>query len=108
MKRFTSSLLVLVLSAVAFAPAAKADTVQESRLTPFNLSTLAYQGRLSNEGIPGYGALAVGIQTGSITAETVIEAAIDAGRLPETAQDNSTFVSAVARQLDNLADRNHN
>jgi len=106
MKRIASSLLVLVLSTVAFAPVANAETVNASRLSAFDLASLAYQGRLSNEGIPGYGALEANLQSGSITAEDVIEAAIEAGRLSEGTQDNRSFVSAVDLQLDKLVDRN--
>jgi len=105
MKRIALSLLSLTLSMTAFAPLAKAETTSTGSLTPFKLTTLAYQGNLTNNGIPGYGSLEDGLRSGSIVAEDVIQAAVDAGRLSETVLDNSEFTTAVDFQLQNLVDR---
>jgi hypothetical protein len=102
MKRIASSLLVLALSLTTFTSAANA----ESKLSSFNLTTLAYQGRLVDNGIPGYGSLEAGVNSGHITAEDVIQAAIDAGRLSETTLQDDDFVIAVQRHLQNLVDNN--
>jgi len=104
MKTIASSLIVLALAAIA--PTANAQTVTDTEISPFNVVSLAYQGRLANDGIPGYGGLESGIQSGSITAEVVINAAIEAGRLPEAAERDTEFVTAVDLHLNNLVDRN--
>lgn len=103
MKRITSSLLVLVLSSAALTSVAKADPTSANQASAFEVTTLAYQGRLADNGIPGYGSLEVGVQSGNIVAEDVVRAAIDAGRLTATALDNEEFVTAVDHQLHNLA-----
>ncbi|MBD1911329.1 MULTISPECIES: hypothetical protein [unclassified Leptolyngbya] len=102
MKRIASSLMVLALSVAAFAPAAQA----ESKLSSFNVATLAYQGRLTDNGIPGYGSLEAGVNSGTITAEDVVQAAIDSGRLTETTLQDTEFVTAVERHLQNLVEHN--
>ena len=96
--------LSLVIATTAFAPVAEAAEMTKT-LTPFQVTSLAYRGSLSEVGIPGYGSLESGIATGDIVAEDVIEAAIASGRLSAEALDNSTFVSSVDNQLDNLVDR---
>lgn len=103
MKRLASaSLMVLALSIVGFAPVAQAET----KLSAFNVVTLAYQGQLTENGIPGYNSLEAGVNSGSITAEDVIYAAIDAGRLSSTTLEDGDFVIAVERHLQNLSDKN--
>lgn len=102
MKRIASSLLILALSVAAFAPAAQA----EAKLTSFDVASLAYQGRLTENGIPGYGSLAAGVNSGTVTAEDVIQAAIASGRLSETTLDDGEFVTAVERHLQNLVEQN--
>jgi len=107
MKRFAFSLLALALSTTAFAPLAKAQSVEKFSPSPFNVASLAYQGQLRNEGIPGYAALEAGLRSGSITSDTVIEAAIQVGQLPENIREDNTFVTAVEHQLDNLVERSN-
>jgi len=106
MNRIASSLLVLALSATTLTSVAKAETVKESQATPFQVTSLAYQGRLTDNGIPGYGSLAAGVRSGAIAAEDVIAAAIEAGRVDETALDDRGFVTAVDQQLQILVDNN--
>jgi hypothetical protein len=103
MKRFALSLLSLALTMTAFAPAAEAAK-DEHGISPFNLTHLAYQGRLSDEGVPGYGVFAAGIQSGRITAEDLIEAAIDAGRLSSASLEDASFVRSVEQNLDRMVD----
>jgi hypothetical protein len=103
MKRLASaSLIVLALSVAAFAPEAKAET----KLSSFNVATLAYQGQFTENGIPGYNSLEAGVNSGRITAEDVVQAAIDAGRLSETTLEDNAFVTAVERHLQSLSDNN--
>lgn len=104
MKRFASSLLILGLAVTAFAPVAKAQNASGYQLTPFNISTLAYQGRLDSQGVPGYNALEAGVNSGSITADQVVQAAIESGRLPEAALQDDNFVSSVNFALQSLTE----
>jgi len=126
MKRFASILFSLSLSAVVFAPAAKAQEVRPNNnqspqlnnqtrpiqniqttrvLTPIQLATLANRGYLSEQGILGYGNLAVGLRTGSITAEDIIQAAIDAGRTAPSTGEDLSYRTALRRQLYAIPDR---
>lgn len=104
MKRFALSLLSLTLSWVAFAPLAEANT-ENPKVAPFNLTYMAYQGRLDTEGIPGYGSFTSAVQSGSITAEDVIRAAIEADVLEPGSLDNDIFVRSLDRHLHGLVDR---
>lgn len=106
MKRIASSLVVLALSVAAFAPVANAESAGDRKLTSFDVANLAYQGRLTENGIPGYSSLAASVNSGSVTAEDVIQAAIDSGRLSETVLQDDDFVTAVERYLENLVEQN--
>ena len=106
MKRIASSLVALTLSVAAFAPIANAEPSADRKLTSFDLANLAYQGRLTENGIPGYGSLEASINSGAVTAEDVIQAAIDSGRLSESALQDDAFVTAVERHLEDLVDQN--
>ncbi|MBD2158897.1 hypothetical protein [Leptolyngbya sp. FACHB-16] len=101
MKYIASSFLAIILS-VAFTSVAKAET----ELSSFNVVNLAYQGRLTQGGIPGYASLEAGVDSGSITAEEVIHAAIASGYLSEATLQDSEFITAVEHQLQNLVDDN--
>ncbi|MBD1911328.1 hypothetical protein [Leptolyngbya sp. FACHB-8] len=76
----------------------------ETKLSSFNVATLAYQGQLTEQGIPGYASLEAGVNSGRITAEDVVQAAIDADRLSENTLKDQAFVTAVERHLQNLVD----
>lgn len=106
MKRIVSSLAVLVISVAAFTPAAHAEPVGDRKLTSFDVANLAYQGRLTENGIPGYGSLAASVNSGSVTAEDVIQAAINSGRLSESTLQDDSFVTAVERYLESLVEQN--
>jgi len=103
MKRFTYSFLSLGLALTAFASLAE-EAKAEPTVQPFNLVHLAYQGRLVNEGVPGYESLISSIQTGKVTAESLIEAAIEDGRLSTESLDNESYVTSVERSLERLYD----
>lgn len=104
--KIATTVLSVVLATTALAPVAEAADANKSQLSPFEITSLAYQGRFDAAGIPGYGSLESGIASGSIAAEDVIEAAIASGRLSADVLEDGSFVSAVNNQLDNLVDRN--
>jgi len=121
MKHFALATFSLLLSTVALAPAAKAQTIriyevqpqaptyyqsnvmERSRISPFQLSSLAYRGRLSAQGIPGYGNLLVGLNSGSITADDIIEAGVEAGIVSYERMDSSSYETALENQLYTLS-----
>jgi len=120
MNRLAITFLSLAVSTVAFAPVAKAQQPRpydmqqsqgeyilnrpfmESEVSPFNLTTMAYRGYLSQQGIPAYGNLLVALQTGSVTADDIIEAAINEGLIPYNVQDDASYENALEQQLDVL------
>lgn len=111
MKRVVSFLFLLPLVLPVFAPMASAQTTTDNNnvstfeLSPFNLASLAYRGRLDDQGVPGYGSLESGVNSGAITAEDVIQAAIDSGRLAESIRDDHSYTVSLQHQLDVLIDR---
>lgn len=68
-------------------------------LQPFNTAFLAYQGNFKTEGIPSSSALIVQYQTGNLTARDVVQAAINAKKLPVEALNNTSYINAVDSQL---------
>jgi hypothetical protein len=97
MQYFISALTTTILLSVAIFPAvAQAqDTAPTASpnaalvsppattLRPFNLVYLAYQGYLKDQGIPSNGELINAIDSGTITAQDLIQAAVKANRLSE-------------------------
>ncbi len=72
------------------------------RIDPFELTYLAYQGNLKDQGIPSYGALIDAISFGKITAQKVMLAAVRANRLPAETLADRHYRAALQTQLDNL------
>ncbi|MBD2157686.1 hypothetical protein [Leptolyngbya sp. FACHB-16] len=118
MRRFALTCSFVVLSAALLALPAKAqqtspssnlsqgvnDTELSTRptareLSPFNLVSLAYRGHFSEQGIPGYGNFVLGLHTGRIRADDVIQAAVDAGQLSPDVQDSRSYRTAVRQHL---------
>ncbi len=71
-------------------------------ISPFELTYLAYQGNLKDQGIPSYGALIDAIAFGRVTAQKVMQAAVRANRLPEQTLTDRNYRSALQTQLNNL------
>lgn len=64
-------------------------------LSPNSLVSLAYRGELSDWGIPGYARL----QSGRITAESLVKAAIEAGRLSPEVLEDEGYLNVVDIKL---------
>jgi hypothetical protein len=68
----------------------------------FNLVNSAYRGELQKQGIPSYSQLIRDYNIGQVTAEDVVEAAIEADMVsPETMEDEE-YLNAVNLQLEAL------
>ena len=70
--------------------------------SPFDLTYLAYQGGLKDQGIPSYGALIDAIAYGRVTAQKLMQAAVRANRLPESTLTDRGYRSALQLQLNGL------
>ena len=72
------------------------------RTEAFNLVSSAYRGDFEDQGINSYAVLISNYETGELTAEDLIQAAIDAGELSPSAIEDDSYVNAVDAQLDAL------
>ncbi|MBD2258603.1 hypothetical protein [Pseudanabaena sp. FACHB-2040] len=89
------SLLLLVGLAL---PANAAETLNATQV-----SNLAYQGQLRTQGINGYSSLVQGVLSREVTGQSVVEAAVAGGRLPESALQDAKFISNVNSILNQIA-----
>jgi hypothetical protein len=119
MRHSISALLTtLLLSAAIFPAAAQAQTTgatstsfnpyvanqsSTNALSPFSLTSLAYQGYLKDQGIPSNGALIDAIASRTITAQDMIQAAVKANRLPEQTLSDRGYSHHLEEQMAGLA-----
>lgn len=112
MNRSISTLLTtLLFSAVIVPTAASAQTSLNPQVTsqplttkisPFNLVYLAYQGHLKNQGIPSYGAFINASASGTVTAQDLMQAAVKANQLSEQMLTDRGYRSALENALNDL------
>ena len=74
------------------------------RTEAFNLVSSAYRGDFEDQGINGYATLISSYEAGELTAEDIINAAIDSGDLSPSALEDSSYVEAVDSQLNALTE----
>lgn len=72
------------------------------RTEAFNLVSSAYRGQFEEQGIDGYAVLVSNYNSGQLTAEDLIKAAIDAGELSPKAMEDDSYIRAVEFQLRSL------
>jgi hypothetical protein len=70
-----------------------------TKITPFALVSLAYQGEYRTQGIPGFTAFQSATSEKTITAKDLIKVAIDANQLTPDAQTDRAYLNAVELQL---------
>jgi len=85
--------------------AATGNFVSQYEPTPFEIVSLARQGYLQNQGIPSYATLTHRFRARNITPEDIVQAAVNAGRLPASRMDDTGYIYGVRYQLIGL-DRN--
>lgn len=79
------------------------DSAYDVRRTEaFNLVSSAYRGDFEEQGINSYAVLISNYEAGELTAEDLIEAAIESGELSPSALEDSAYVEAVDSQLSAL------
>jgi hypothetical protein len=100
MKRFILAGLSTLALATCVTPAAHAATFQAK---PNQVVNLAYDGELSNQGVPGFATLITEYHDGKVTTQQVMQAAANDHFIPRTDLTNQNFANAVNLQLNNLA-----
>ncbi|ELR96820.1 hypothetical protein [Gloeocapsa sp. PCC 73106] len=96
------------LSAVGFAsvitvnPHILAQTPPSEETQPNDLVALAREGYFEPQGIPSGVLLSQAVKAGKVTAQSLIEAAISAGRVPSETKDDAAYVTAVENALNTL------
>jgi hypothetical protein len=104
----TTSLVYPTLQTTAIATPANLYTQTQistktvEQISPFDLAFVAYQGNLKHQGIPSYGALIDAISFGKVTAQKVMQAAVNDNRLPAEILTDRSYRSALQTQLYNL------
>lgn len=110
MQRFILAGLATLTLSTAIAPAVKAEPTAAnpylvstssavSQLTPVQLVLLANQGYFKAQGIPSSALLTSEYNLGAISAQDLVESAVQANQLsPQTAKD-ARYVTAVDNQL---------
>lgn len=71
-------------------------------ITPSNLVTSSYQGHFVDQGIPSNAAFITEVERGQITAEDLVEVAIDRGRLTSGTLNDEAYLNSVEAHLDGL------
>jgi hypothetical protein len=114
MQRSISTLLATLLLSAAFLPAAAQAQTTEAvptslnpyvakpsaeQLSPFDLAYLGYQGYLKDQGVPEASALIDAIDSGKITAQDMIQAAVKANRLSEQMLSDQGYRHHLEAQL---------
>lgn len=72
------------------------------RTEAFNLVSSAYRGDFEDQGVNSYAVLITNYEAGELTAEDLIQAAVDAGELSPSAMEDASYVEAVDTQLNAL------
>jgi hypothetical protein len=70
-----------------------------TKLTPFALVSLAYQGGYRTQGIPGFSSLQSATASKTITAKDLVKAAIASNQLTPDTQTDRGYLNAVEQQL---------
>lgn len=72
------------------------------RTEAFNLVSSAYRGDFEDQGVNSYAVLVTNYENGELTAQDLVEAAIDAGELSPMALEDDSYIEAVDAQLNAL------
>lgn len=113
MHRLIVGSLSFLLMSIAITPAVRAETPSdnpfdatvedlpsvENQTTPFNLVTLAYQGFFEKQGVPSAGGLLQAYRSGNISAEDLVQGAIETNRLSPEVLNDREYMAAVQSHL---------
>ena len=115
MKQFAFSSLSILLGMGAISPVAlasqpansdaAAEQLSVTAINPFELTYLAYNGALEEYGIPAAQYLIQDYQWGRITAEDIVQAAVDNNVISEAALSDYLYISQVEDFMESLGNR---
>lgn len=105
MKRLVLASLSILLASFTIIPTAQA---RNHELTPFQLVSLARNGYLMDRGIPRFNQLSTAHRHNQISAEDVIQAAINDGRVSAEALEDQSYIFAVDNFLRDLHSPSNN
>jgi hypothetical protein len=88
----TGQLSMVTTTAIGSNPA-------NTKLSPFELVSLAYQGEYRMQGVPGFGSFQSATSNQIITAKDLVKAAIAANQLSPETQTDRAYLNAVQQQL---------
>lgn len=74
------------------------------RTEAFNLVSSGYRGDFEEQGVNSYATFVSNYEAGELTAEDLIEAAIESGELSPMALEDASYVEAVDSQLSALTE----
>ncbi|KAF3884988.1 MULTISPECIES: hypothetical protein [Nostocales] len=74
-----------------------------TQLEPLELVNLAYQGYFSQQGIPGYSDFLLAIRQKEISAEDIVQVAVNTRKVPSQALSDEEYLNAVKVKVDALA-----
>ena len=83
----------------------KQDNTEE-QTSPSALVSEAYQGSFKDQGISGFETLIQEYEEKEVTAQDVVQAGIDAGKLDSAALEDSGYIEAVETELQGLVQGN--
>ena len=101
----------VILSALAITVPSEAQSVEAQSvadlqitresysLSPRQLIAMARHGRFKAQGIPSHSNFGNGIRSGRVTAESLVQSAIENDRLPENAIRDRQYLKAVNKHL---------
>ena len=112
MKIVLASLSALTLGTIA-TPALAGEVAAVNQVSrdnlvevlPFNLVQHGYQGYFTAQGIPSNAAFLTAVRAGKVSAQDLVQGAIERGRLSTDTLDNQGYLRAVEERLRSLEAR---
>ena len=95
----TATLSLLGINSLPASAQATNKDLANSDLTPFALVSQAQSGRLKFQGISGNGALNTQYRLHQVTAESLVQAGINAHLIPAGTLQNPDYINAVDSQM---------
>lgn len=71
-------------------------------INPSDLASFAYRGYFKSQGISSYAALIQDHSAGKVTSRDIVQAAVNASRLPASTLNDRSYLNAVDNQLREL------
>lgn len=101
LKLISAASITATFSLLGSLPASAQTTEigSHSSTTPFSLVSQAQSGRFKSQGISGNGNLKTQYRLHRVTAESLVQAGVDAHLIPAETLQNSDYINAVDSQM---------